>query len=152
MRFDCKGATEAIQRSRPPVGRRPGQPHGPPDVRSLSPAALAVGNSPALVDTLRASLRFGAILRCNSAMVRTLNEFIIRQSRSAKSEAACHAVREEVCIIRSPGLDAATVALPAGIDLESRADRMKAFWRALVEFQDRDVLVVVLCVDDDHPR
>ena len=95
---------------------------------------------------------FGAILRCNSAMVRTLNEFIIRQSRSAKSEAACHAVREEVCIIRSPGLDAATVALPAGIDLESRADRMNAFWRALVEFQDRDVLVVALCVDDDHPR
>ena len=51
-------------------------------------------------------------------------------------------------IVRSLGLDAATVALPAGIDLESRADRMNSFWRALVEFQHRDVLVVAICADD----
>ncbi|MFY9880507.1 MAG: alpha/beta family hydrolase [Pseudolabrys sp.] len=53
MRFDCNGATEAIQRSRPQVGRRPGQPHGPPDVRSLSPlpraaVAAALGLLPEL--------------------------------------------------------------------------------------------------------
>jgi hypothetical protein len=52
--------------------------------------------------------------------------------------------------MRSPGLDAATIALPASIDLESRADRINAFWRALVEFQRRDVLVVALCVADER--
>ena len=30
----------------------------------------------------------------------------------------------------------------------SRADRMNSFWRALVEFQHRDVLVVAICADD----
>ncbi len=30
--------------------------------------------------------------------------------------------------------------------LEDRAAHMNDFWRALVEFQDRDVLVVALCV------
>ena len=48
-------------------------------------------------------------------------------------------------ITRSPGLDAATVALPANIDLDERADRMNQFWRTLVEFQYRDVLVVAIC-------
>jgi hypothetical protein len=37
---------------------------------------------------------------------------------------------------------------PAGIDLEDRAARMNEFWRALVEFQHRDVLVVALCVGE----
>ena len=81
----------------------------------------------------------------------TLNEFIIRQSLAEKSRAARSAIGEDmgdVRIISSLGLDAATVALPAGIDLESRADRMNSFWRALVEFQYRDVLVVAICADD----
>lgn len=52
---------------------------------------------------------------------------------------------EPVQVIRSLGLDAATVALPAGIDLETRAARMNEFWRALVEFQYRDAVVVALC-------
>jgi hypothetical protein len=33
-----------------------------------------------------------------------------------------------VRVIRSLGLDGATVSLPAGIDLERRAERMNAFW------------------------
>ena len=55
-------------------------------------------------------------------------------------------------ITRSPGLDAASIALPANIGLESRADKMNQFWRALVEFQDRDVLVVAICADNDSER
>jgi hypothetical protein len=58
-------------------------------------------------------------------------------------------VREDVgdvSAMRSPGLDAASVALPAGIDFDDRAARMNEFWGALVDFQLRDVLVVALCV------
>src|SRR5262245_25709456 len=41
------------------------------------------------------------------------------------------------------GLDAAAaVLLPAGIDLETRAERMNQFWRALVQFQYQDLIVV----------
>jgi hypothetical protein len=50
--------------------------------------------------------------------------------------------------MRSGAIDTASVALPAGIDLESRAERMNEFWRALVEFQYRDVFVVALCVGE----
>ena len=55
----------------------------------------------------------------------------------------------DVSVTRSPGLDTATVALPGSIDLEGRAARMNDFWKELVEFQYRDVLVVALCVDKD---
>ena len=48
-------------------------------------------------------------------------------------------------MIHSLGLDGATVALPAGIDLDARADRMNQFWRALVRLQYRDVVVVAVC-------
>jgi hypothetical protein len=37
----------------------------------------------------------------------------------------------DVSVSRPPGLDTASVALPAGIDLEDRANRMNDFWRAL---------------------
>jgi hypothetical protein len=47
--------------------------------------------------------------------------------------------------MRSLDLNAATVAFPAGIRLEERAARMNSFWEKLVDFQDRDVLVVALC-------
>jgi hypothetical protein len=56
----------------------------------------------------------------------------------------------DVSIVRSPRLDAASVALPAGIDLDDRAARMNEFWRALVEFQYRDVAVVALCVGKER--
>jgi hypothetical protein len=55
-----------------------------------------------------------------------------------------------VSVVRSPGLDTASVALPADIDLDDRAARMNAFWEKLVEFQHRDVLVVALCVGEER--
>jgi len=43
------------------------------------------------------------------------------------------------------GLDAAAaVPLPADIDIETKAELMNAFWGALVQTQDRDVIVVAL--------
>ena len=48
-------------------------------------------------------------------------------------------------VIRLLGLDAATVSLPAGIDLETRAERMNEFWRALVRLQYQDVVVIAVC-------
>jgi hypothetical protein len=56
----------------------------------------------------------------------------------------------DVSVMRSPGLEAATVALPAGIDLKDRAARMNQFWDKLVEFQHRDVIVVALCARDER--
>ena len=56
----------------------------------------------------------------------------------------------DVSVARSPGLGAASVALPAGIDLEDRAARMNDFWDALGEFQYRNVIVVALCVGDER--
>ncbi len=85
-----------------------------------------------------------------------LKQFIERQygaRRPSRPHAARRSVREDtgdVRVISSLGLDAATVALPAGIDLESRAARMNAFWRALVDYQYRDVPVVALCVGDER--
>jgi hypothetical protein len=58
-------------------------------------------------------------------------------------------MREDVGVTRSPGLDTASVALPGDVNLEDRAARMNEFWKALVEFQHRDVLVVALCVGED---
>src|SRR5262245_22620473 len=52
---------------------------------------------------------------------------------------------EPVRVIHSLGLDGATVSLPAGIDLQTRAELMNDVWRALVQFQDRDVVVVAMC-------
>ena len=37
------------------------------------------------------------------------------------------------------------MSLPAGIDLERRAERMNAFWEALVQYQCQDVVVVAVC-------
>jgi hypothetical protein len=56
----------------------------------------------------------------------------------------------DVSVMSSPGLDAASIALPADFDLENRTARMNKFWKALVEFQHRNVLVVALCVGDDR--
>jgi hypothetical protein len=51
--------------------------------------------------------------------------------------------------MRSPSLDAASVALPADINLDDRAARMNEFWDKLVEFQHRNVIVVALAVGDE---
>jgi hypothetical protein len=86
--------------------------------------------------------------------VKSLKEYIARQSTTRRtSRSARRPVREdvgEVRVMSSLGLDAATVALPAGIDLEDRAARMNEFWRALVDFQYRDVLVAALCAGDER--
>jgi hypothetical protein len=88
--------------------------------------------------------------------VTSLKQFIARRygaRRPSRRHTSRRPMREgvgDVSIMRSLGLDTASVALPAGIDHEDRADRMNDFWRALVEFQYRDVLVVALCVGDDR--
>ncbi len=56
----------------------------------------------------------------------------------------------DVSVMSSPGLDAASVALPADIDLKDRAARMNQFWDKLVEFQHRNVIVVALCAGDER--
>jgi hypothetical protein len=86
--------------------------------------------------------------------VTNLKEYIMSNDRTRRrSRTARHPMREEVGdvrVVRSPGLDTASVALPASIDLDDRADRMNEFWRALVEFQHRDVLVVALAVGEER--
>lgn len=83
----------------------------------------------------------------------SFNEYIVRHDRVRRTtQAARRQVREdigEVRTISSFGLDAATIALPAEIDLDDRAARMEAFWRALVGFQHRGVIVVALCAVDE---
>jgi hypothetical protein len=82
-----------------------------------------------------------------------LNEYIVRNAqkhRSSQANARRDAISEdtgEVRVVRSLGLDAASVALPAGISLDDRAARMNHFWKALVKFQYWDVLVVAICAD-----
>ena len=82
----------------------------------------------------------------------SLKEYIICQDPARRpSRTLRRKVSEDtgdVSVVRSPRLDAASVALPAGIDLDDRAARMNEFWRALVDFQYRDVLVVALCVGE----
>jgi hypothetical protein len=76
-----------------------------------------------------------------------------RTSRTTKPSRSRRPIREDVGEVRvrsSPGLDAASVALPAGIDLENRAARMNKFWKALVKLQYRNVIVVALCVGDER--
>jgi hypothetical protein len=86
-----------------------------------------------------------------------LKEYITRHDlarrKSSTTSRSRRPMREdvgEVRVLSSPGLDAASVALPAGIDLEDRATRMNAFWDALVDLQYRDVIVVALCVGGER--
>ena len=84
----------------------------------------------------------------------SFEKYIANQRNSRRTpRTARHQVHEDasdVSVTRSPGLDAATVALPAGITLDDRAARMNNFWKALVEFQHRDVLVVALCAGEER--
>ena len=89
--------------------------------------------------------------------MRSLKEYITRHDlarrKSSTTSRSRRPMREdvgEVRVISSPGLNAASVALPAGIDLEDRAARMNEFWDALVEFQYRNVIVVALCVGEER--
>lgn len=81
----------------------------------------------------------------------SLNDYIAQRGRRRATRPRRVPMTEdvgEVRAIRSAGLEAASVAFPAGIDLKDRAARMNEFWRALVEFQRRDVLVIALCATD----
>ena len=83
----------------------------------------------------------------------SLKEFIASQHGARRPSPSARIVREDVGdvgVARSPGLDTASVSLPGGVDLQDRADRMNEFWRALVEFQYRDVVVVALCVGEER--
>jgi len=83
--------------------------------------------------------------------VTNLKQYIERRYGARRHETR-RPMREdagEVSITRSGGLDTAAVSLPGGVDLEERAARMNAFWKALVEFQYRDVLVVAICAGDE---
>jgi hypothetical protein len=89
--------------------------------------------------------------------VTSLKQYITRHNlarrKSGTTSRSHRPMREgagDVSVARSPGLDTASVALPAGINLGDRATRMNAFWDALVEFQYRDVIVVSLCVGDER--
>jgi hypothetical protein len=59
--------------------------------------------------------------------VTSLKEYIVRQSKTrppSRTAMARRPVREDagdVSVMRSPGLDAASVMLPAGIDLDDQA-------------------------------
>ena len=83
--------------------------------------------------------------------MKSLSDHIVENANTRGARKKLCRIREvpgeggEAVSISSLGLDAATVALPAGIDLKTRAERMNEFWRALVEFQYRDVIVVALC-------
>ena len=44
------------------------------------------------------------------------------------------------------GLHTASVFFLAGTASDERAERMNAFWKKLIEFQDRDTIVVALAV------
>ena len=87
----------------------------------------------------------------------SLKEYIARHdlarrksSTTTRSRRLIYEGAGDVSVARSPGLDAASVALPAGIDLEDRAARMNGFWDALVDLQYRNVLVVALAVGDER--
>ena len=81
----------------------------------------------------------------------SLKKFIANEYGARRSSRP-RIVREgdgDASVAHSTGLDTASVSLPAGIDLDDRADRMNEFSRALVEFQRRDVFVVALCVGEE---
>jgi hypothetical protein len=86
-----------------------------------------------------------------------LKQYIIRHDLARRKSSATSRSRRpmredvgEVSVMSSPGLDAASVALPAGIDLKDRAARMNEFWDRLVDLQHRNVIVVALCVGDER--
>ena len=75
-----------------------------------------------------------------------------RARRPTRQRAARRPMREDaggVSITRSPGLDMASIALPAAISLDDRAARMNDFWKALAKFQYRNVMVVAICAGEE---
>jgi hypothetical protein len=142
----------------PTIPDRPGTPHDHLEGAGLPAAKRGGAASPVQARVVH---KYLTATRRNEGnrIVTTLKEYIGRHdlarrtTRTTKpSRTARRAIREdvgEVRVISSPGLDAASVALPADVDLKDRAARMNEFWDALVEFQYRNVIVVALCVGED---
>jgi hypothetical protein len=86
----------------------------------------------------------------------TLKQHIVRQHRARRATKRLsprRSLRESadgVSVTSALGFDAASIMLPADVDLDDRAARMNAFWKKLVDYQHRDVLVVALAVDGDR--
>ena len=84
--------------------------------------------------------------------MKALKDHIVENARTARgSHAGRRRTRRPISeytsavqVVSSLGLDAATVALPAGISLDERAARMNSFWEKLVDLPYQDVLVVAL--------
>lgn len=55
--------------------------------------------------------------------------------------------KNDVSVTSALGFDAASIMLPANVDLDERAARMNEFWKKLVDYQHRNVLVIALAVD-----
>jgi hypothetical protein len=141
----------------PAIPNRPGTPYQHPEGFGRS-AAKARPREDASPTQGPASDKYFTETRPDKGrcVVTSLKEYIERQHgarRPSRPHAARRSVREDVggvSVMRSPGLDAATVALPAGISLDDRAARMNALWKKLVDYQYRDVLVVALCSSDER--
>ena len=84
----------------------------------------------------------------------SLKEYIARHDLGPrKSRTARRHVREDagdVSVMRSAELNMTSVALPGDVDLKIRAARMNEFWKKLVDYQHRDVLVVAMCVGEER--
>ena len=86
----------------------------------------------------------------------TLKQHIARQHRARRATtppSPHRTLREnagDVSVTSALGFDTASVMLPADVDLDDRAARMNAFWKKLVDYQHRDVLVVALAVDGER--
>ena len=87
----------------------------------------------------------------------SLKEHIVRQDRVRQtSETATPRAKSSALLFGRMTEDtetvsaAASVALPADVDLETRAARMNQFWRALVNLQHQNVVVVALVLDEEQ--
>ena len=82
----------------------------------------------------------------------SLNEHIVRTSAGRRptnrSTTRGHEPDESrsIGVTSESGLHTASVFFLAGTALDERAARMDAFWKKMIEFQDRDTIVVALAV------
>ena len=74
--------------------------------------------------------------------VQSLSEHIVRTRGHEPDEARSVGVTSE------DGLHTASVFFLAGAASDERAARMDAFWKKMIEFQDRDTVVVALAVGE----
>ena len=88
--------------------------------------------------------------------MKTLSNYIVEKAQARRgapaklkrAQSGINESRDGVQTISSLGFTAATVAFPANISLDERAERMNRFWETLAKYQYYDVLVVALCSKD----